>query len=79
MKLTVVINDRGKVAGTFRHEELAEGVHVKLVPGPKQSVREIEVPDEFARLEATDLHARIAKLYLKRKKPAARSKTVKKR
>jgi hypothetical protein len=79
MKLTVIINARGQVAGTFRHGPLANGLHMKLVPGPKQSVREIEVPDEFARLGAKELHERIARDYLKAKKPRAPHKPSKKR
>jgi hypothetical protein len=78
MKLTVIINARGKVAGTFRHDPLTQGLHVKLVPGSKQSVREIEVPDEFAGLEAKELHERIARTYLKDKKSTSRRKPSKK-
>jgi len=79
MKLTVIIDAKGKVAGTMRHEPLAEGLHVKLVPGPEQSVHEIEVPDDFARLEPKELHKRIANDYSKGKKPNTPSKSSKKR
>jgi hypothetical protein len=79
MKLTVIINSSGKVAGTLRHEQLDEGLHMKLVPGPKQSAREIEVPDEFARLEPKELHARIVREYLKGAKRKTAGKPSKKR
>jgi hypothetical protein len=61
MRMHVVLDMDGRIVGTG-HLLAGEGVpsHARLVAGPGQTVHEIEVEEEFARLEPAELHRRLA-------------------
>ncbi len=71
MKLTVITNQSGEILGTFRGHskdffqfgDLKAGLHVSK----DQTHHEIEVPDEFERMGAEDLHKNVA-AHLKKSK-----------
>ena len=62
MKITVITDEQGNIVGTAGAPTTSkpEAGTGGPVAGPGQSVREVEVPNEFQRLDAAELHRRLA-------------------
>ncbi len=76
MKMTIITDSKGELLGSTQGEcsrlgvtEQAE-ISVGLLPGPDQKFVEIEVPDDFAKCDASELHKRL-KEHLSKHKPKA--------
>ena len=61
MRMHVVVDSEGRIVGTA-HLAGGKGApeHARLVAGPGQTVHEIEVEDALTKLEAAELHERLA-------------------
>jgi len=58
VKIQVVLNARGEIVGTAR--QAYADIQVSIVPGPKQTVRDLDVPDDLVWLRAEQLHEALA-------------------
>jgi hypothetical protein len=78
MKMTLITNSKrelvGSVQGSCTTHRVAVAdkdgqalLSVGLIPGPDQKLIEVEVPDELAKCEATDLHEHLEQHLAKRK------------
>jgi hypothetical protein len=65
MKLSVLVRLDGKVIGTARHIDGPTDVHAALSPAVGHAVHEIEVPDEYEKLQPSELHERIRTIHLR--------------
>lgn len=65
MKLSISIDQTGKVVGAAYQPPAAKGAgetvaEAGLTAGPGESVHEVEVPDEVAKLQGDELLARLS-------------------
>ena len=67
MKINIIFDSAGNIAGTARAAIPDKGVKAKapdievgIVPSPGQSVHEVEVTEELAQLEGPELLRRLA-------------------
>jgi|GEM_PF-1117387 len=70
MKMTIITNRKGEIVGSTQGSYSQLGIvkvekderteiSVGLLPGPDQEFIEIEVPNEFAEYDASELHERL--------------------
>ena len=61
MKLRVLVDAKGRVLGTQQITAMpAEGDAAGLLAGPGQTLHEVEIPDDIARLaDLKELHRRV--------------------
>ncbi len=60
MRFTVITDSKGEVIATQRGYTSKDNLQARLIAGPKQTLHEIEVPDEFGDItEPGELHARV--------------------
>ena len=62
MKIKVITDERGNIVGTagLTAPSKPEAGTGGPFAGPGQSVREVDVPTEFQRMDAAELHQRLA-------------------
>ncbi len=82
MKLSVIMDKKGRVVGSYRHpNESGDGPVLRLHPGPGQVVHELDMAPEWEKLvSAHDLHLRLAEhVKATEKRPKKPSKKPKKK
>jgi hypothetical protein len=68
MKITLVLDSLGNIVGTVHAAQVKVAgpggaeIVAGLIPGPGQSLHEVEVPDDLAGASALDLYRGLAKL-----------------
>ena len=73
MKITVFVGTHGRVVGTARKGPSSGGVQAAMIPALGHTVHELEVPDDYEKLSAADLHEKInAMLIRSRTRPGHR-------
>ncbi len=65
MKLSIIVDATGRVIGAGHPAAAAQGadqaaVEAGLAAGPGQSIQEVEVPDDVAKLQGDELLARLS-------------------
>jgi hypothetical protein len=63
MKLSIIVDATGRVVGAAHQGAAvkgAEAAQAGLAAGPGQSIQEVEVPDEVAKLQGDELLARLS-------------------
>ena len=74
MKICVLVNKQGEIIGTARDTPFQGEVQVGIRPGKGQTVYNLEVPDEFAQLNASEIHERLQTLLNKGRAKESKSK-----
>jgi hypothetical protein len=62
MRITAILDKDGKIVGTMPYSAGSTSEHPvgRFVPGPEQTVREVELPDEVGKSRsAADLHGAV--------------------
>jgi hypothetical protein len=64
MKLHVLVHHDGKVVATAARTSERSDVQTTFRPAAGQTVHEVEVPDEYAKLPPQELHEKVRALHL---------------
>jgi hypothetical protein len=72
MKITVFVGTEGRVSATARKGPSSGGMHAVMIPQPGHTVHELEVPDDFEKLSAAELHEKINVMLLRSRTPPGR-------
>ncbi len=73
MKITVFVDPHGRVVGTARKGPSSGGVQAVMVPQPGHKVHELDVPDDYEKLDAAKFHEQLNSLLVRSRTPPGRA------